>query len=67
MKTLIEAQQRYIDRVMHCHSGHRSRVRRSAAKELRAYANSHGYNAGNVVADAHDMVVLFDLCEGADD
>lgn len=56
--TLIQAQMRYIERSMSCHTGHVRRVRRSAAKELKAWAVKHGYDPDVVHRDAKDMLEL---------
>lgn len=56
--TLIEAQQRFIDRVNRCHTGHFNRVRRAAWKELAAWAERHGYATRAVCQDADDMATL---------
>ena len=60
--TLIQSQQRYIERIMLCHPGHINRVRRSAAKELKAWAVKHGYDPTVVHRDAKDMLVLELAC-----
>lgn len=56
--TLTQAQQRYIDRVNGCHTGHVSRVSNAAAKELKAWAREHGYDADVIHRDAKDMAEL---------
>jgi hypothetical protein len=56
--TLIQAQQRYIDRVNHCHPGHARRVRNSAWRQLRKWAEVRGLAAITVCKDADDMAVL---------
>lgn len=56
--TLIQAQERYIYRVNHCHVGHRRRVTLSAWKELSAYARRKGYDPKIICSDAHDMAKL---------
>ena len=56
--TLTQAQDRYIERANSCQTGHFRRVRRAAAKELRAWATRHGYDASVVWKDAHDMAEL---------
>lgn len=59
--TLIEAQQRLIDRVNQCHSGHRRRVTRGAARELRRFLASVGFPAHQhdaIVRDALDVAKL---------
>jgi len=56
--TLVQAQQRYVDRLLHCHPGHARRVRRAARRTLWRWASVRGYDPATVVRDAHDMVVL---------
>lgn len=56
--TLIQAQDRYIQRVNGCHTGHRRRVTRAAWRELSGYAEQHGMNARQVCIDARDMAEL---------
>jgi hypothetical protein len=59
--TLIQAQQRLIDRVNHCHPDHRRRVINGAASELRAYLTRIGVPMEQhraIVRDAIDMVNL---------
>ena len=61
MLTLIQAQQRLIDRVNHCHPGHRRRVIKGAASELRAYLTRIGVASeqhNQIVRDAIDMANL---------
>ncbi len=58
MLTLIQVQQRYIDRLRHCHPGHARRVRRAAARMLRRWARVRGYNPAVVLRDADDMLTL---------
>ncbi len=62
--TLIQAQQRYIDRGLSCHSGHIRRVRNAAASELKAWAIKHGYDANIVHRDAKDLLDLELRAEG---
>lgn len=74
-QTLIQAQDRFISRVNGCQTGHRNRVYRGAARELRAYLRSigiHDYpNTGGwphgpqtqVVRDAADMAKLESACD----
>lgn len=61
--TLVQAQQRYIDRVTACHSGHIKRVRRSARSELYAWAEARGFDARVVCRDAADMAQLTIMSE----
>ena len=61
--TLIQAQQRYTDRVLRAHPGHQRRVRNSAAAELKAWAVKHGMNPVEVYRDARDMLELELACE----
>lgn len=59
--TLIQAQQRLITRANTCHPGHRRRVIRGAAGELRRYLariGTTGALAQQVVRDAIDMANL---------
>lgn len=56
--TMIQAQQRYIDRVLTCHPGHRNRVRRAATRILCRWASARGYNPAVLLRDAHDMLLL---------
>lgn len=56
--TLVQAQDRYISRVMACHSGHARRVRRAAWRELSRWASSHGYDPKVVCRDADDVLAL---------
>lgn len=56
--TLVQAQQRYIDRVTTCHPGHINRVRRSARRQLHQWADSRGYQADVICRDAYDMTKL---------
>lgn len=58
MKTLTQAQQRYIDRGLAARPGHRARVRNAAASELKAWATKHGYDPVIVHRDARDMLDL---------
>ena len=59
---MIQAQQRYIDRVNGCHTGHRNRVSRAAWKELAKWAEQHGvadYEQRRAICkDAKDMAEL---------
>ena len=61
--TMIQAQQRYMNRVLTCHPGHRNRVRRAAARELHAWAVARGLDPVAVHRDAKDMVTLELLCD----
>lgn len=56
--TLIQAQQRYIDRSMRAQPGHQRRVRNAAAAELKAWATKHDMDAVAVHNDARDMLEL---------
>lgn len=56
--TLIQAQQRYIDRVLRAHPSHQRRVARAARAELAAWARAHGMDADVVCRDAKDMAAL---------
>jgi hypothetical protein len=61
--TLIQAQQRYINRVLKAHPGHVRRVIRAAWKELYTWAAARGMDAAAVCTDAHDMCKLETMCE----
>lgn len=56
--TLIQAQDRYVKRVLACHPGHVRRVRRGAWRELAKWALKHGYDAQIVCRDADDVLKL---------
>jgi hypothetical protein len=56
--TLVQAQQRYIDRLLQCHPGHVRRVRRTAGRTLWRWAVARGYTPAVVLRDAHDLFVL---------
>lgn len=56
--TLLQAQERFIQRVNSCHTEHVRRVRRSAWKQLAAWAVKRGYDAAVVCKDASDMAEL---------
>lgn len=58
MLNLIQAQERYIDRVNACHEGHFRRVRASARKQLRKWAESRSMAADQIIKDADDMATL---------
>jgi len=58
---LIQAQQRYIDRVNTCHPGHYKRVQRSASRELYQWLMAQGYgeiSADLLLKDARDIAKL---------
>lgn len=61
--TLIQAQQRYIDRALRAHPGHQRRVRNAAATELRAWATKRGMDAQAIHKDARDMLELELACD----
>lgn len=61
--TIVQAQQRYIDRAIACHPGHQRRVRNAAAKELKAWAVKHGFDPVAVHKDARDMLELELACD----
>ena len=63
--TLVQAQRRYITRVQSCNTGHVHRVQRAAVKELRLWAEAHGFDAKAVIADARDVLELERLSEEA--
>lgn len=59
--TLIQAQQRYIDRVNSCHAGHRARVSRSAWTQLFNWALSRGFDeveSKHICLQARDVANL---------
>lgn len=59
--SLVQAQQRLIDRLNRCHPGHRARVKRAACRELRAYLARIGTpedQRAAIVRDALDMAEL---------
>ena len=56
--TLTQAQDRYVERVNRCHTGHFRRVRRGAWNELWTWAEKHGYDPRIVCTDADDMMML---------
>ena len=56
--TLIQAQQRYIDRVTRCHPGHQRRVRKAAWAELFKWAEARGMDGKAICQDANDMASL---------
>lgn len=59
--TLIQAQERYIERVKNAKSGHVNRVRRAARKQLGEYLEKTGASQitrMQVVQDADDMIKL---------
>lgn len=62
--TLVQAQDRYVERVLSCQTGHVRRVRRGAWRELAEWAREHGYDAQIVCRDADDMLKLE---QGADE
>lgn len=62
--TLVQAQDRYICRVLACNTGHARRVRRAAWRELAEWARKHGYDPTIVCLDADDMVKLEQTAEG---
>lgn len=63
--TLIQAQERYIQRVNSCHPGHKRRVARAAWEQLTNWAYTHGYSEGwkVICQDAKDMARLQRDCE----
>jgi predicted GNAT superfamily acetyltransferase len=56
--TLIQAQQRYIDRVAAAHPGHQRRVARAAWSELYKWAEARGMDARAICQDAKDVAAL---------
>lgn len=56
--TLVQAQDRYIERVLSCQTGHVRRVRRGAWRELADWARKHGYDEKIVCKDANDVLKL---------
>lgn len=61
--TLIQAQERYIKRVLTCHAGHLRRVKRSAWCQLSQWAAKRGFNAAVICKDADDMARLERSCD----
>lgn len=61
--TLVQAQDRYVERVLACQTGHARRVRRGAWRELAAWAREHGYDAQIVCRDADDVLKLEQAAE----
>lgn len=61
--TLIQAQQKYIDRALRAQPGHQRRVRNAAAAELKQWAAKHGMDPVAVHKDARDMLELELACE----
>ena len=55
---MIQAQDRYISRVLSCHPGHARRVARAAWLELFKWAAARGMDARAVCQDAKDMAAL---------
>ena len=62
---MIQAQQRYINRVNSCHQGHRNRVHKSAQSELSMWLKANGYQAmrEQIINDAIDMANLEKNCD----
>jgi hypothetical protein len=60
--TLIQAQERYIERVTTCHAGHQRRVERSARRQLVQWAAKRGFDGRVVWKDADDMARLERSC-----
>lgn len=61
MITLIQAQERYIERVKNAKAGHVNRVRRAARKQLGEYLEKTGASQMTrmqVIKDADDMLKL---------
>ncbi len=56
--TLIQAQDRYIERCTGCHPGHARRVRRAAWKELFCWAEKRGMDGKRICRDADDVLKL---------
>lgn len=59
--TLIQAQERYIERIQNAHPGHVNRVRRSARKQLGAYLEKQQTPQATrllCIKDAEDMLAL---------
>lgn len=61
--TLVQAQDRYVERVLACQTGHVRRVRRGAWRELAEWAHAHGYDAKIVCRDADDVLKLEQAAE----
>lgn len=58
--SLVEAQRRMIERMNGCHPGHRNRVQRAAARELRHYLASIG-----IVDKAGQQAIVLDAIQVA--
>lgn len=59
--TLIQAQERYIERIRNAHPGHVNRVRRSARKQLGAYLEKQGtpqIQRLQLIRDSEEMLSL---------
>lgn len=56
--TLIQAQQRYIDRVNGCHPGHARRVANAAWSQLFKWAEARGMDARAICRDAAETAAL---------
>lgn len=61
--TLIQAQERYIQRVNSCHPGHMRRVARAAYRQLRLWATKRGMDPAAIYRDADDMARLERSCD----
>ncbi|MAF04719.1 MULTISPECIES: hypothetical protein [Herbaspirillum] len=61
--TLIEAQTRYIDRVLAAHPGHVRRVTRSAWSQLFKWAEARSYVGSVICRDADDMLKLEQMAD----
>lgn len=61
--TLIQAQERYIQRVNSCHPGHMRRVSRSAHSQLHQWASKRGMDPVAICKDAKDMARLERSCD----
>lgn len=61
--TLVQAQERYINRVLSCQTNHIRRVRLAAWKQLAKWAENHGYDGRVVCKDADDVMKLERDCE----
>lgn len=61
--TLIQAQERYIQRVNSCHAGHLRRVERAAWRQLSQWAAKRGFDAAVICRDANDMARLERSCD----
>lgn len=65
--SLIQAQEKLISRVNRCHPGHRRRVIRGAAAELRRYLSRIGAPADQQAAIVRDAIDMANLERASDE